>query len=1139
MRRIFFLVICVMLFLLRCPILSGSRDSYSSKSVLASGQWLKIAVTTEGIYRIDYSLLKQKGFADISNPRIFCNNAGQLSYYNDNTASDDLKEIAVFTSTGSDGVFNEGDYILFYGTGTHRWKYNESRKEYYYLRHNYSDTAFYFITAGSVAGKKIEAHQEPSASAAYTSYESDALFFREVENESIIKSGRDWFQKVSAVTAMPISPAFKELVTSEKIRVSLRVAARASTPTAFSLLEGSTLRKEMIVPSVNMFNTTGIQAAIVDSVFPINVSSPIPVLSLKYNDRGNAGATGWLDYASIQARVKNVFDGKTGVVMDSRTVSPGMVTSFSIEARSENAIIWDVTDPFRVRNINYQKIGNNLVFKSRTDSLRKFVTFLASDASVPEIRGSFVPNQDLHSSPGADMVILTHPWFRKYAEELAEIHLENSGLVSQVVTTPEVYNEFSGGTPDIAALRNFVRMKFLRQKGSARPLRYLLLFGDGSFENKTPPPGNPNFIPTYQSRNSNVVVSSFTSDDFYGLLEDGEGEAEGTEDIGIGRLPVNDTSQARKIITKIRRYLDPVNMGDWRNVIALTADDEDGNAHMADAEGLELVLKQEAPEYNVRKIYLDAFRQVTSVNGQSYPDVTRSINDRINEGCLIFNYTGHGNEAYLAHERIIRTEDYMAWKNGGRLPLFITATCEFSRFDDVEITVIGDKSEKTSAGEMILLAPEGGAIALMSTTRVVFSAPNFFLNRNIFSCAFDRDSLGNSLRLGDIIRIAKNNSGNGSNKRNFSLLGDPALRLAYPWHGKVVTDSVNNVPVTSATDSLKALSMIRVSGHVENPKGITLSDFNGVVTPLVYDKESRIRTLANDGGPVMEFSLRNNILFSGQTKAVNGRFSFTFIVPRDIDYSYGNGKISYYAHDDSRDMNGSFTGIVVGGFADAPANDTQGPSIRLFMNDTLFRNGGMTDENPILLALIEDAGGINTTGAGIGHDLTGYIDDQRNNSVALNDNFVNDFDDYRKGRVKYNLTGLPEGPHTFTLKAWDNFNNSSEETIRFVVASGGKFILKNLFNYPNPFLNSTTIIAELNRPDVMLDITLKIYSLNGKVIKTLKSSVPSTGYVLPLIEWDGLDDGGGKVARGLYPYVVTVTTGSGETSRASGKMIIL
>ena len=383
---------------------------------------------------------------------------------------------------------------------------------------------------------------------------------------------------------------------------------------------------------------------------------------------------------------------------------------------------------------------------------------------------------------------------------------------------------------------------------------------------------------------------------------------------------------------------------------------------------------------------------------------------------------------------------------------------------------------------------------------------------------------GMPLRLGDIIRLAKNNSGTGPNKRNFSLLGDPALRLAYPWHGQVITDSVNHVNITGNIDTLKALSLVTVSGHIEDIKGKPAAGFNGVVSPLVYDKEKKIRTLANDGGTMMEFNLRNNILYSGKTIATNGRFKFTFIVPRDIDYSFGKGKISYYASDNKADMNGSLNDIIVGGFTNTAFKDTTGPEIGLYLNDTLFRNGGLTDNNPVMLAIIEDKGGINTTGSGIGHDLTGYLDNDPNNSFVLNNYFENDFNNYMRGRIIYNLSDLSDGTHNLTVKAWDNYNNSSEKSVLFLVKSGENFILNNLINYPNPFFTETRITAEHNRPDADLDITVNIFNMNGQIIKIIKTSASSTGYVLPPILWNGNDDGGKRVGRGIYPYSVTVTT---------------
>jgi hypothetical protein len=1140
MNRIFLFISAFILGVQHNLPAQPAKDNYASSSVLSSGTWFKMALVRDGIYRINYSTLKQTGITDPSKVRIYANNFGQLSYYNDDPKPDDLSEVAIYTETGSDGIFNEGDYILFYGQGTGRWKYNSATDEFDFLRHNYSDTAYYFITSGNTQGKRVSGYSEPAEPSGYFSNESDALFIHEVETENLIKSGREWYQPVSPITGLTFNPEFNNLVAGEKIKVKIRVVARASVLTIFRFCEGTTIHKNIQLQAVDLSSGTGTFAQIVDSTGSITPDSSSPDFELFYYNNGEASARGWLDFLRLQARKKNIFNGQALFLTDSRSVSPGRITEFSVNITSDNPVVWDITDPVNPLIISYSKIGNDIKFKALTDTLRSYIFFSEADYLSPSIKSASVPNQDLHGSDPADMIIVTHPLFKKYAEELADFHLSTDGVVSQIVTPEEIYNEFSGGIPDIAAIRNFVEMKYIKQSGTGHPLRYLLLFGDGSFENRTPPPGNPNFIPTYQSQNSNIYVSSFTSDDFYGLLEDGEGEATGTEDIGIGRLPASDTSQARVLVAKIKKYLDPSNHGEWKNIICITADDEDGNTHMSDAEGLYTVLRDSAKSFNVEKIYLDAFKQETSVNGQSYPDVVKAINNRINSGCLIFNYVGHGSENGLAHERVVKTDDINSWKNGVKLPLFITATCEFSRFDDVEKDIVpGDWKPKTSAGEMVLFSEEGGGIALMSTTRVVYSAPNYFLNKNIFNYAFNRDSDGNVLRLGDIIRLAKNNSGSGSNKRNFSLLGDPAVILAYPWHGNVVTDSINHINITSGIDSLKALAQVTISGHIEDALGSAVNDFNGIVSPTVFDKVTTVSTLANDGGSTMKFELRNNVLFSGKTKATNGQFSFTFIVPRDIDYFYGTGKISYYASDSTRDMNGNYSDIIVGGFAEITGIDTTGPEISLFMNDTLFRNGGITDNNPRMLAIIEDKGGINTTGSGIGHDLTAYLDNDINKSFVLNNYFENDFDNYMRGKIVYDLSDLTAGNHYLTLKAWDNYNNSSEKTIIFLVETDGKFLLKNLLNYPNPVLNETRISAEHNRPDKEFEVTITIYNMNGSAIRILKTTMYSTGYQLEPVIWDGKTESGQRAGRGIYPFRLSIRTDGGEIATESGRMIIL
>jgi len=970
-------ILQIILLLINVDLLAqDTKEEYSESSVLASGRWFKISVTEDGVYRIDYSLLVKLGLEYPSTPRIYCNNYGQLSYNNNDPRPDDLRESAILTVTGSDGIFNEGDYLLFYGKGTNRWIYDESTGNYDFLRHNYSDTAFYFITSDAGQGKRITFDEEPAGPVNYTSSESDALYIHELESENLIKSGREWYQPVTAASTIQVNPGFTGIVISEGIRYSLRVLTRASVQTMLSLYEGEIIHEAVMMPEVDLSSTTGTYARIDTASGTFIPSSSSPIFEIKYFNNGESGAKAWIDYIKLQGRKTSSYDGNTLHISDSKSIGSGSITEFNIMSTEQDVTVWDITDPFNIKIIPFTFTAGKIKFKAATDLLKTFIVFTSEKAILPGINSRLLENQDLHASEPAEMIIVTHPLFKYHAGKLADIHFSNSGLTSLIVTPEQIYNEFSGGIPDISAIRNFIRMKYLKQKGTVSPLKYLLLFGDGSFENRTPPPYNPNFIPTYQSKNSNVVISSFTSDDFYGLLEDGEGEDYGTEDIGIGRLPVSDTTQAGVLVSKIARYLDPSNEGDWKNVICLVADDEDGNTHMSDAEGLAALIGNKYPSFNVDKIYLDAYQQVTSATGQSYPDVNKAINDRMNSGCLIFNFVGHGNELGLAHERVLKPED-------------------------------------------------------------------------------------------------------------------------------------------------------------------TADSFNGMINSVIFDKETLKRTLANDGGSPMEFGIRNNILFSGKTIVNEGRFRFNFIVPRDIDYSYGTGKISYYASNNNIDMHGSFTDIIIGGFSDPSNTDTSGPAIRLFLNDTLFRNGGITDSDPRLLAIIEDSSGINTTGSGIGHDLACYLDGERNNPFALNSYFENDFGSYTRGSVIYPLSGLDQGPHSITVKAWDNFNNSSEESIMFMVENSEGFVLKDLLNYPNPFFHETKITAEHNRPDEKLVVTISIYNSAGKLIRILNKTVISTGYQLPPFIWDGNDAGGKRAGRGIYFYRVAAATISGDKAVISGRMIIL
>jgi hypothetical protein len=499
------------------------------------------------------------------------------------------------------------------------------------------------------------------------------------------------------------------------------------------------------------------------------------------------------------------------------------------------------------------------------------------------------------------------------------------------------------------------------------------------------------------------------------------------------------------------------------------------------------------------------------------------------KGALIMNYTGHGGANGLAHERVLRIDDVLSWENRDRLPLFMTATCEFSRFDEWE---------ETSAGELVILNPDGGGIALLSTTRLVYSGPNHALNEAFYRYVFKKDENNRNYRLGDIIRLTKNSTSSGINKRNFTLLGDPGLELAYPRH-KVRVEAINGTPVSESVDTLKALGKVTISGLMEDEQGNALEDFNGIVYPTVFDKSSTITTLQNDPEPKMNFSLRNRVLYKGKASVTNGRFEFSFIVPKDISYHYGFGKLSFYADNGLEDANGSFHQVTIGGSADSAANDSQGPELEVFLNDENFVYGGMTDANPVLLAYVSDSNGINTLGNGIGHDLTAILDGNTNQTIVLNDFYESDTDSYKSGKILYTFKSLEAGPHNLKVKVWDVYNNSSEQTIEFIVNTGEDLVLDHVLNYPNPFTTHTQFFFEHNQPNADLDILVQVFTVSGKLVKTIDYQSPASGYRVGPIDWDGRDDYGSRIGRGVYIYRVKVRTSLGQSAEKFEKLVIL
>ncbi|MEZ5083557.1 MAG: type IX secretion system sortase PorU [Bacteroidales bacterium] len=729
-----------------------------------------------------------------------------------------------------------------------------------------------------------------------------------------------------------------------------------------------------------------------------------------------------------------------------------------------------------------------------------------------------------------DYVIVTHPLFREQAEQLKLLHETVDGFKTLLTEPEQIYNEFSSGKQDPTAIRDMMKM-FYEKYPDNNP-RYLLLFGDGSFDLKDRIEHNTNFIPTFQTEESLTISSSYVVDDYFGILDDDEGEdAHGYLDIGIGRIPSQTIEEAQTVVDKIVRYVagGGQQFGEWRNTICVIADDEDGNLHLEQADSLADGLGFVPKVFNKVKVYLDAFQQEKSPSGERYPDVHKKIKDQVNTGALLVNYIGHGGTGGWAHERVLQQPDILNWSNIEKLPVFITATCEFTRFDEPEIY---------SGGELVLLNPNGGGIALFTTTRLAYAQSNFRLNERIYARAFTPVN-GKMPYLGDLIRESKPPS--QLTTRNFVLLGDPAIRMAYPEY-KIITKSINGKTLEVGeyiTDTLKSLQEITVIGEINNLDGQLMNDFNGIILPTVYDKSTIYKTIGNDAASYpVEFTNQDKILWKGTVSVSNGQFTFSFILPRDMALNFGSGKISYYAFSESHDASGEFSSFIIGGIDENATVDNTGPQIDLFLNNLYFKSGDQTHENPLMLVFLNDENGINLSTNGIGHNITAVLNDDHSNAIQLNKYYVADTNSYKGGSIEYPFYNLPDGTYTLTVKAWDSYNNSSEETITFVINRNALLQLSQVKNFPNPFTDHTTFSFKHTKPGEQLSILLEIVDLTGNYITAYETKITSESTELPFLVWNATNEGGSRVESGVYIYVLTITDEQGQVSKQRQKLIV-
>ncbi len=1095
-------------------------------SVLANGKWVKLAIKTTGIYKITYSDLQKMGInpASInpSNIRLFGNGGGMLPEILGYPFNDDLVENRIWVEGEADGHFDATDYILFYATAPDTWSF-DGQQLFIHKKNLYSDQTFYFLTVDNGPGIRIKSKDQATAAATHQINTFNDFSFYEKDELNLIQSGRQWFGKELLNGQTPtISFQFDNVDETTPAQIKINAAARSSNLSSIILKNGSQQQQLNIAP-ISLSDYTNDFAAMGTGVFSFQQPASKFDLNLSYPKTSDVG-TAWIEFIEINLRRKLIF--KSGQFPFTDILSQGTqnVAQFNLKSGAM-ASVWEVTDPLHPVKINATVSGQDLSFKLSADTLRSFTAFDNTSFLTPDVIGA-ISNQDLHGADVPDLLIVTNPLFIDAANRLADFRSIHDGLKVLVATTDAIYNEFSSGAQDLSAIRYFC--KRLYDKGAAnRKFKYLLLIGDGSYDYKSRIAQNTNFIPTYESANSLSPIVSYATDDYFGFLDNGEGNSINDNiDIGIGRLPVKTAEEATGVVEKIIYYStnSPLVNGDWRNSICFVADDKEYNVFMDQAEDLANQVSSLSTSLNIDKIYLDAFPEVSAAAGKTYPLVNEAIDQRINKGTLIINYTGHGGEAGWAQEQVLTLNDIAKWKSFNNLPVFITATCEFSRFDNPQVS---------SAGEQILLNPTGGASALFSTIRLTFGSPNLSLNKSLLKNWVT--SSGKYLRLGDVLRLAKLENSNTNNTQKFVLLGDPSMQLAFPKY-RVITSTINDkVP---GTDTLKALSKVTVKGFIADDNGAPKATFNGTLYPSIYDKPSLVNTLGNDGEPVYSFWLQKNLIYKGKADVVDGAFAFSFIVPKDIALRFDNGKFSYYATNGTDDATGSETRPVIGGFSDTPVTDKAGPVVKLFLNDTLFRQGGLTGTSPSLLAFINDESGINTLGTGIGHDITAVIDDKTDHTIILNDYFEATKNNYKSGTLAYPFFNLLPGDHKIKFKVWDVMNNSSTSELLFKVRDEANLETSEIMVWPNPFSTSTTFTIRHNQSGKIVKAEVRIYNPQGNLIRILTANSTTDEGIVGPFYWDGTTAKGQKLGSGLYIFQVLLQSENGITSTRNGKVVI-
>lgn len=1128
----------------------NSETITRSESLLSSGTWYKLAIEETGVFTITPEFLATLGInSSTLNPnaiRLIGKEGGLLPNANSIERKYALEDIAAYYKHNGDNSFTEGEFVSFYAEGSKVWTFGTLEtgvKSFEMKENHYSDTNYVFLSVNSGDGLQMGVKNSMNNSTSDISTFYDFQKY-EVDNWTDItknvKSGSTWYgEEFRSILSENITKDFSfnltDRVIEEPINIRVAAAARASVGTQmaikvnnFSLTSLSFGVSDVLTDNYKYADRKVTRQSTVANSNPINVS-------LSYNAIGGSNErVAWLDFIELEFLRKLNFIGSSMIVrFPYDTLSQTKKLLFTT-SRSD-MVVWDITDYNNVGICNViQENPTTYSFTDNIDYNRKYLVHNNSERTPKNI--GIVPNQDVLNLPPTEYFIVTHPKFINQANELADFHRQKSKLNVSVVTTHQIYNELGSGRQDPTAIRDLLRYYYIKSTNNKDLPKYLLLFGDASYDPKYRVPNNTNYVTSYQSPVSENAVISFISDDYYGCLDDNEGNWPATInidklDLGIGRFPCTTVEEAQILLNKSKRYNSEQSMGLWRTQISTLADDEDNNVHLNQSETAIALAQKNTPEFVFKKYYADAYKEVSTSSGARYPALTNDLNAQINSGTLVLCYLGHGNPLNMGHERYLTINDVNNWNNTNNLTMFITGTCELSRFDD---------PERVSVGEQILLKSNGGGICMFTTSRVVYISENGELTPRIYNDnLLKRAQIGGS-RFGDIIKNSKTSVQEDLGRFtqvNFTLLGDPGLQIATPKY-KVNTVSINNQLVDSSkSDTLNALSRVLLKGEIVDYDRNKIKDFNGEVFVRLFDKDRQMRTLGNNpNSSPRNFTDVGNIIGSGKANVVNGEFEIQFILPLDLNYAFGQGSIRYYAFNDTADAHDIYDNIVVGGTNPEFAGDNEPPKVELWINDTLFRSGGITNENPRLVARISDNIGINTGGQGVGHEIVATLNQSA--EFVVNDYFVPESNP-SVGWINYPFSNLSDGSYHLKLVAWDVANNSGEAEIEFIVVSSNILEINKLINFPNPFITSTNFEFNHNQQNTEVDYTLDIYNNQGKMVGNLEGNIMASTNSTVQISWEGRDNNGNKLPAGIYTFRLSLNTKDGRTTSKTNKLVII